>query len=318
MNDLASVSPPLQAAADADSIHEVFHPLHSVVRRTSPFLSARAATTIFAGGGAALAVVCLLLDLPIVLGLASYLFLGLPFLLACLLSRAAQKRQWQERTVSLAGGVVRFASGAEAEACLLERCCWFRGKATDDPVLSHQDIRQKAILLVFPSGRTVACGLTPPFDSQWLDAFRCHGCRQVLRQQGLIGWLVAALIIGGFIGGAWLGRDVGAALRDAFFPAPQNNPFGDFLPDALFILGAWAGAIVPMFIPGWLRHTKSERERLAFCAVRLPVKLAVFLGWFVGGNPVTGALLVLFFIALLLVLTRTSLWGERTDASREG
>src|SRR5215469_11722007 len=107
MNDSVPVSLPPSTAASANCIHEVFHPLHSAARRTSPFLSARAAVTIFAGGGAALAAVCLLLDAEfLVLGLGIYLFLGLPLLFACLASRVAQKRQWHERTVSLADGVV--------------------------------------------------------------------------------------------------------------------------------------------------------------------------------------------------------------------
>jgi hypothetical protein len=225
---------------------------------------------------------------------------------------------WRRSNINLLSPALAGFSVVAKPVCRLDQCCWFRGKATDDPGLSNQDIRQKAILLVFPSGRAVACGLTPPFDKQWLDAFRSHGCRRVLRQQGLIGVLVAALIIGGLIGGAWLGRNVGAALRDALFPALQNNPFGDLFPGALLILGAWAGAVVPMFIPGWLRHTESERQQLAQFAVRLPAKFALLAGGLVGGNLVAGALLVLFFILLLLALTRTALWGERTDTGQEG
>jgi hypothetical protein len=304
MNDCGAAWPSLSTAADAICIHETYHPAHVVVARTAPFVSAHAAVAIFAAGGILVAGVSHLCDAAIGGVLFVYSLLSLPLVLAGIYSRAAQTRQAQERTLSLVDDVVTFTTTAEVEACPLEKCCWFYGEATDDPGLSFQNIRQKALLLVFPSGRTVACGLTRPFDLQWLDALRANECRKVLRQGGALGALVGTLAIVNFIGGACLGRYVGCAIRDAVFQAPQNNQFGNFLPALFCILGAWFGAVSPMFIPGWRRDTEDERQQFINFAVLLPAKSAILAGAVIGGNWATTLLLALVLVALLFLLTR--------------
>jgi len=286
------------------SIHEVFHPANAVVARKSPFVSARTAIGVFVGGGMFIAGACHLGNVGAVEGVVMYAVIGLPLLIAAIYSRVRQTSQSQERTVSLADGLVTFSTAIEVESCPLQQCCWFQGKVTDDPSLSYQQIRQKAVLLVFRSGRTIACGLTPPFHSQWLNTLRASRSRKVLRQEGALGVLMSVFVIVGFIGGICLGGSAGAALRDALFQRPANNPFANVIPVALSILGAWFGAVIPWFLPGWRRHTDRERQQFNMMAIGLPSKLAIFTGAFAGGNLMAGLILVLFFTALFLVLTR--------------
>lgn len=303
-NNCSAASPSLSTDEEAICIHETYHPAHVVAARTAPFVSVRAAAVIFVAGGIFVACVSHLCDVAIGSVLFVYTLLSLPLVLAGVYSRAAQTRQSQERTISLVDGVVTFTTAADVEACHVEKCCWYYGKATDDPGLSFQNIRQKVILLVFPSGRNVACGLTRPFYGQWLDALRSNQCRKVLRQGGALGALVGTLAIIDLIGGAYLGRFVGCVLRDAIFQAPQNNQFGNFLPALFCILGAWFGAVSPTFIPGWRRYTEDERQQFINFAVLLPAKGAILAGAVIGGNWATSLLLVLVLVALLLVLTR--------------
>lgn len=302
-NCISAVAPAVKAT-NAMDIREVYRPSHVDVKRTSRFLSARAIVAIFAAGGVVIAGVSSFLNVEVVVGLVIYVCLSLPLLFAGAYSYREQTRHVQERTICLADGVVTFATASEAEASLLRACCWFYGKATDDPHLFRQKIRQKAILLVFPSGRTIACGLTQPLYSQWLDAIRVNHCRQVLRLEGALGCLVFALTIVGFGCGASLGETMGTALQDALFQQPQNNQLGNLLPALFFILGAWFGAVTPWFIPRVRRYTEHERQQLIRFAVLLPAKFAVPAGAVLGGNLVAGLALALFFTGLLLVLTR--------------
>jgi hypothetical protein len=297
-----SVSPS-PSAVGANRIHEDFHPADAVVERTRPFVSIRVAVATFVGAGALIGGVSHLCNFPVVDGLVIYSVLGLPILIACISSRVMQTRQSQPRSMTLADHIITFSTSAETESCPVQACCWFYGKATDDPGLSYQDIRQKALLIVFPSGRTIACGLTRPFYSQWLSALRLHHCRHVYRQEGPLGVLFSALAIGGFIAGGCFGQTVGGIIRDSLFQPPQNNQFANLLPAALFVLGAWCGAVMPWFIPGWRRYTEGEHQQFERFAIGLPAKVAVLAGAFVAGNLFTGLLFVLFFATVLLLLT---------------
>jgi hypothetical protein len=307
MNDLIPVSPPSLPVADVGCIREVFHPADASITHGPRFVSARVAVTVFVAGGIVIFGVSHVYGFSVRDGLVIYCFLGLPLLIACVSSRVIQARQSYERTTKLVDGVLTVSTNAEAESSDFRQCSWFYGKVKDDPSLSYQNIRQKAILLVFPSGRTIACGLTPLLYPKWRDAIHSFGCRKVLRREGALGALLGILAIVGFFGGGWLGEHLGVALRDNVFQLAPNNPFASLLPSGLLILGLWFGGISPWFIPGCRRYTDRERQQFNKFAVGLPAKLAILGGAFLGGNVLASLILVLFFIALLLVLTRVVL-----------
>lgn len=303
-NDCLSASILASPIAEACRIHEVFNPSHSVVARTAPFVSVRLAVALFIAGGVLVAGASHLMGYAVSDALIIYTFIGLPLLLVGIYSRVSHTRQSQERTISLADGMITFASATEGESCSARECLWFYGKATDDAGLLFQNIRQKAILLVFPSGRTVACGLTSGFYAKWVDALREYYCRKVLRTEGALGALIGLLAIVGLVVGGWLGQQAGIALRDAVFRLAPNNQLANVFPVGLFILGLWCGGVSPYFIPGWRRYTESERQQFNRFAIGLPAKTAILCGAFMGGNVVASLILVLFFAALLLLLTR--------------
>jgi hypothetical protein len=95
---------------------------------------------------------------------------------------------------------------------------------------------------------------------------------------GALGTLISLLGLVGFVGLGILGGMAGTALRDALFPPPAKNLFAAMLPGSLFILGAWVGAVVPLFIPGVRRYTDQERHGLVLAAIQLPAKF-VHSGW---------------------------------------
>jgi hypothetical protein len=244
------------------------------------------------------------LQAPILTGLGIYAFMAVPICLAAILSRVRQLSQATERTVLLKDGVVTVTASTGTESHPLGECCWFRGRATDDSDLSYQPIRRKALVIVFPTGRTVACGLDDSFHSRWLDALRSNRCRQVLRQEGALGMLFGMLVILGLLGGGFLGWRLGGALQDMLVPQAANNQFANLIPAVLAILLAWVFATLPWFIPGWRRRTTLERQQFVRSAILFPVKVAIPAGAVLGGNLLAGIVLAAAFAVFFLVITR--------------
>jgi len=243
------------------------------------------------------------LQAPILTGLGIYAFMAVPICLAAIFSRVRQLSQATERTVLLKDGAVTVTTSTGAESHPLGECCWFRGRATDDSDLSYQPIRRRVLVIVFPTGRTVACGLDGSFYSQWLDALRSNRCRQVLRQEGALGMLFGVLIILGLLGGGFIGWRLGGALQN-ILPQAANNQFANLIPATLAILLAWVLAILPWFIPGWRRRTTLERQQFVRSAILFPVKVAIPAGAVLGGNLLAGIVLAGAFAVLFLVIVR--------------
>jgi hypothetical protein len=269
------------------------------------YVSVRVAVTALVAGAMLIAGISAALQAPILTGLGSYAFMAVPICLAAILSRVRQLSQATERTVLLKDGVVTVTTSSGTDSHPLGECCWFRGRATDDSDLSYQPIRRKVVVIVFPTGRTVACGLNDPLYSQWLNALRSNRCRQVLRQEGALGVLVDMLVILGLLGGGFIGWRLGGALQNILIPQAANNQFANLIPAMLAILLAWVFAILPWFIPGWRRRTTLERQRFVRLAVLFPVKVAIPVGAVLGGNLLAGIVLAGAFAVLFLVIVRS-------------
>ena len=288
----------------AGHISETYHPEAIAGQGSVRYVSVRVAIAVLVVGAVLIAGISVALQAPILTGLAIYAFMAVPICLAAILSRVRQVSQATERTISLNDGDVTVTTSSGTESHPLARCCWFRGRATDDSDLSYQPVRKTVIVIVFPTGRTVACGLDDCFYSRWFNALRSNQCRQVLRQEGALGMLFFALVILGLIGGGLIGWRLGGELQNILLPQPANNQFANLIPAALAILLAWVFAISPWFIPGWRRHTTLERQQFTRSAILFPVKVAIPAGAVLGGNLVAGIVLAGAFAVLFLVITQ--------------
>ncbi len=153
-----------------EHISETYHPEATAGEGSVRYLSVRVAITVLVTGAVLIAGISASLQAPILTGLGIYAFMAVPICLAAILSRVRQVSQATERTILLKDGAVTVTTSTGTESHPLGECCWFRGRATDDSDLSYQPIRRKVLVIVFPTGRTVACGLDDPFYSQWLNA----------------------------------------------------------------------------------------------------------------------------------------------------
>ncbi|NQT13260.1 MAG: hypothetical protein HQ582_10960 [Planctomycetes bacterium] len=287
-----------------EHISETYHPEAVASEGTVRYVSARVAITVFIAGAVLITPVSIAFRAPILTGLGLYAFIAGPICLAAILSRIRQVSQVAERTILLDNGNITVRTSTETESYPVGTCCWFRGKATDDSHLSYQPIRRKVIVIVFPTGRTVACGLDDSFYSRWLNAVRSNQCRRVLRQEGALGMLFFMLVIIGLIAGGFIGWRLGGELQSVLIPQPANNQFANLIPAVFAILLAWLFAISPWFIPGWRRHTTRERQQFTRSAILFPVKLAIPAGAVLGGNLAVGIGLAAAFAVLFLVITR--------------
>ena len=287
-----------------EHISETYHPEATAAEGFVRYVSVRVAITVLVTGAALIAGLSAALQAPILTGLALYGFIAVPICLAAILSHVRQLSQAMERTVVLKDGMITVTTPGGTESHPLGECCWFRGKATDDSDLSYQPIRRKVVVIVFPTGRTVACGLSDSLYSQWLNALRSNGCRQVLRQEGVLGMLVSMLVMLGLLGGGFIGWRLGGALQNVLIPQAANNQFANLIPATLAILLAWVFAILPWFTPGWRRRTTLERQRFVRSAILFPVKVAIPVGVVLGGNLLAGIVLAGAFAVLFLAIAR--------------
>lgn len=281
----------------AEHILETYHPQTATCGEDVRFVPVWGAMAIFVAGATLIAGVLIALQVSVLTGLVLYACFAGPLCLAAILSRIRQVSQASDRTVSLKNGDVTVTTSRGAESHPLEACCWFRGKATDDSDFSYQPIRRKAIVIVFPTGRTVACGLDDVYYARWLDALRSSQCRRVLRQEGLFGTLIGLLALAGLFVGGFVGWHLGGALQDMLLPQLANNQFGNVIPAVLAIVLAWTLAVSPWVIPGWRRRTKLERDQF----IR-STSGTILAGAILGGNLVSGIVLAAAFAVLFLVI----------------
>ena len=293
--------PPSQMVQVNDQISETYHPEVISGQGTRRYVSAPVAITVFATGAAFIIVVSLALRYPISTSLGIYAFLAGPICFAALLSRVIQVSEAIERTVSLNDGNVTVIRSNKTESYPLNQCCWFRGKTTDDLHLAHQSIRKNVLVIVLPTGRTIACGLDDSFYSRWLAVLTASQCRRVLRQEGPLGVLFFALVILGLAAGGFVGWHLGEWLEQILVPQAINKQMANLISTAVSICLAWLIAISPWFIPGWRRYTDRERQYFVRLAIVIPVIMAILAGAFFGGNALAiyvlaGGLAVLFLL----------------------
>lgn len=288
----------------AERISETYHPNATAEKGSVRYVSVRVVITVFVVGACAIAAISLAFDGPILTGLGIYAFIAGPISLAALASRIRQVTQATERTVVLADDEITVKTATESESHPIETCCWFRGQATDDSQLSYQPIRRKVIVIVFPTGRTIACGFDDSLYSRWLNALRSYDCRQVPRQEGALGVLFFLLVISGLVVGGFIGWRLGGALQNILVPQPANNQLANLIPAALAILLAWVFTILPWLIPGWRRYTTLERQQFTSSAIVFPIKVAIPAGAVLGGNLLAGVVLAAAFAVSFLVITR--------------
>lgn len=288
-------------------ITELIDPRSFETAAAHRYVSIPVALGCFVTGGAIIGLIILGADVDTAVawfGILAYTAIAAPLFLAATLSRVQQRASSYERCVSYENGTVALTTPGGRVAHALHQCCWFHGRARDDRSLAYHPIRQSAILLVFPSGQVVACGMSEPYRSKWRDLLESSRCRKVLRQEGWLGFVVLAAIVFGLVGGGFIGWQIGAFLRDTLLPRLGiNNRLDNVLPACMAIGLAWLGAVSPYFmLPGWQRNTESERAQLVRWAVLFPAKVSILLGVLIGGNLASRLLLVALFTAVFLAI----------------
>jgi hypothetical protein len=114
-------------------------------------------------------------------GLILYSVVAAPLFLAAALSSLRARFDSYARELSFRDGALTLHTPRGTETHRVEDCCWFLGKAQDDLTLSYHLFRGRSIVLVFPSSKQVACGLTPEKRREWRLLLEHIGCRRVLR-----------------------------------------------------------------------------------------------------------------------------------------
>jgi hypothetical protein len=286
-------------------IKETYHP-DAIVGRVQ-YASVRTLVITFVLGVLFAASVSVMTELPVLVGTGIFSVITLPILVAAGSSRINQTSEMAHRSVSLNNGCFTAVISGESESHPLTACCWFRGKARDDTQLgSYAPVGRacrSVMIIVFPSGRKVACGADDFFYALWLSALRSAGCRHVLRQEGLLGVLFFLMSVLGLVGGGFLGWHLGSLVRDAVLPQLVNNPMSNLLPAVLAICLAWGCGVTPWLIPGWRRYTEKEDQAFIKMTVGVPIKLAIPAGLLLGGNWITGIALAGTFGVLFMVIT---------------
>ena len=296
------------------SIVETYDPGIISSPKSSRYVSIPLALSVFVIAGVGIAVMAVVGGVDVLGSVAIYSVIAGPIVLAAVVSRSIQMYQTIPRTITLHDGIFSVADARHQESQRISDCCWFHGKAVDDSHLSFQPIRDSAIVVVFPSGRTVACGLTEERYSDWLAQLKNYQCRRVLRQEGALGCVFGLLVVAGLVIGGIVGWYSAAAIQNLFFPQMLNNKFAHFAPAAVAILFAWLLSALPWLIPGWRRFTDHERQLFTKFAIMFPLKLAVPAGVLFGGNQAAGLTLGGVFIALFLCV---SWWLTKRPSAAE-
>lgn len=294
-------SPPIESES-GEELYETYCADELGGEPLSRYTSIPVTLAIVVAGAVVIVGIVAVLGVPIIDGLIAYCFLAIPIGLVAIGSQIQRKDLIKPRTISLRQGQVTLSTSTESETHPLTSCCWFRGRLKDDSQLTGHPFRGHALVLVFPSGRKVACGMTEPFTQQWPEKLEEYRCRQVLRQEGALGWLLSLLTIGSAIAGGFLGWALGRFLLSLVIPLPPQNPMMNLLPVALSVFCVWSGAIWQLYIPGWRRNTTLEKQRYQRWATLLPIKLGIGFGFVATDNMVASislaAILALVFLGL--------------------
>lgn len=295
------IRPPIEADSGAE-LCEIYDPDELGGEPLSRYTSIPVTLAIVMAGAFVIVGIVVVLGVPIVDALIVYCFLAIPIGLAAIGSQIQRKDLIKPRAISLRQGHVTFSTSTEIETHPLTSCCWFRGRLKDDSQLIGHPFRGNSLVMILPSGRKVACGLTEPFTQQWLEKLEVYRCRQVLRQEGALGWLLSLLTIGSTIAGGCLGWALGRFLLSLVIPLPPQNPTMNLLPVALSVFCVWSGAIWQLYIPGWRRNTALEKQRYQRWAALLPIKFGIGFGFVATENMVASisvaAILALDFLGL--------------------
>ncbi len=285
------------------SIVETYDPGIISSLKSTRFVSIPLALSVFVIAGAGINAMAIIGGVDVLGSVVIYAVIAGPIVLAAAVSRSIQQYQKIPRTITFDDGNFWVSDARNHDSQRISDCCWFHGKATDDTNLSFQPLRDPAIVVVFPSGRNVACGLTEERYSDWLAVLKSCQCRRVLRQEGALGYVFGLLVIAGLVIGGITGWYAAAAIQNRFFPQMLNNQFADFAPAAAAILLAWLLSASPWLIPGWRRFTDRERQLFMRSAIMFPLKLAIPAGVLFGGNRAAGITLAGVFIAVFLCVS---------------
>jgi hypothetical protein len=184
---------------------ENINPRDPQLKRPGKVVSITVAAGCFLVGAGVVAAGILLADSEpnaLVIGLVLYSVVAAPLFLAAALSSLRARFDSYAREVSFRDGSITLHTPHGTETHRVEDCCWFLGKAQDDVTMSYHLVRGRSVVLVFPSGKHVACGLTPENRREWKRLLERIGCRRVVRQEGWFGCVVCLFTLAGLgVGG---------------------------------------------------------------------------------------------------------------------
>ena len=189
----------------------------------------------------------------------------------------------RSREMVLADGVLTATFGDDEEEAELARCCWFRGKLSDDDRVMAGSA--DALIVVMPTGRQFALGLDDEIRQSWIDAFASYGSREVLRSEGGLGMLVSLAMIIVFLVSAFGSLRICEAALEV--PRIQGSVLGSALVVYLGLVVPWICAVLPAaMIPGWRRFTKRENSAYRVSACIYAINAGAPCAFFATANAV--------------------------------
>ncbi len=182
----------------------------------------------------------------------------------CLIAAAARMRQVAGAaacTVSLQKGVVTVKTPDHSESAPLDKCSWFPGRTTDDTRLAEQPLRHKAIIIRFPSGRQIACGLSAAHYREWQAALENNQhCPRIVRPGGAVDLLLVLLAFVGSVIGWQASYRLGSFLQEALQRAGWQAQGHDWIAVACGLSGAFLLFWITYRLPVWRRIVARHSE----------------------------------------------------------
>lgn len=251
----------------------------------------------------------LIIGFPVVDALILYAFIAGPICFVASFSKWSVESQAFERRLMFQDGYFIWSTPKRVVKHLAIDCCWCLGNVNDDPTLTSLKLRGRSLILVFPNGRSVACGLTADKREEWTQLFKQVGCTQLYAASG---WrlnlkivTIATLFILGCVTAWYVGTlIVNQAVINQAIPGLNNPPFDKLLPACFAALVGWFFALlIYLLVPGCWQGTKLEKNQLMTAATSYSIAPFTLFPFFPGQDGVPGMIAAALLAVVILPTT---------------
>lgn len=238
-------------------------------------------------------------------------FSGMLLICLTVFGLAALVSVWQERAqsepyqISFDGEQVRFQRGQRWIHAPIREMKWFQGKSNHARATRELPLRRMCLILVFPTGFSVACGLTMETQNRWLSIIKDSNCPRLVNLDGFQGILLGLCQISLTVAGGFIGYAFGKWLEQAIVALNWPRPLAGAFTPSVCIAGIWLGFVMlPITVAGWRRNTTEERNRWLGASLVIPCKFGVPL---LMGPPTDGSAVLISTIMVTLLIAMTYL-----------